>query len=133
MKSYLYLLMFIVILSAAYAEEKAVKNFVKGEGFELSAKAQKKMGISFLALKGKGPWKVPEEAVVNIKFSQGVYRRYENLITFVLVNSSRADDRSVWIESVDLQDGDEVAVEGMEFLRIVEADLNSETTDSCAH
>jgi hypothetical protein len=70
---------------------------------------------------------------VKVKFTQGVYRRFKNDITFVIVNVSKAEGSSVVISSDDLESDDEVAVEGVHFLRLTEADLNSETVDNCAH
>jgi hypothetical protein len=91
------------------------------------------MNIKFKKLNGEGPWLLPVNSLVKVKFTQGVYRRFKNDITFVIVNVSKAEGSSVVISSDDLESDDEVAVEGVHFLRLTEADLNSETVDNCAH
>lgn len=111
----------------------AVTDFSKEDGYKMSDRALKKLGIGFKALQGKGPWSLPAEALVHIKQSTGVYRRYEGWITLVLVNVKSRKDGMVVLESIDLQAGDEVAVSGAIFLRMTDSDLNSETVDSCAH
>jgi predicted nucleotide-binding protein (sugar kinase/HSP70/actin superfamily) len=76
---------------------------------------------------------VPQTALIHIKHSTGVYRRWEKHITMVLVKVLKRKKGEVLIRSVDLQAGDEVAISGVPFLRMTEADLNSETIDYCSH
>ncbi|MGE3611429.1 MAG: hypothetical protein AB7I27_17685 [Bacteriovoracaceae bacterium] len=101
--------------------------------FKLQEKSLKTMGIKFEKLSGKGPWLLPSNALVKIKFTQGVYRKIDEDITYVLVSTLKADGNSVLVSSVDLESDDEVAIEGVHFLRLTEADLNSDTVDNCAH
>lgn len=107
----------------------------KGEdgNFKISEKSLQHMGISFEALKETKLWLIPVEALVKIKLSNGVYRRYQNEITYVLVKVHSHNGKTVTISSEDLEAGDEVAVKGAQFLRMAETDLNSETVDNCAH
>ncbi|MCC7442682.1 MAG: hypothetical protein IT285_13690 [Bdellovibrionales bacterium] len=99
----------------------------------MSEKALKGLGVEFQAIKGTGPWTLPAEALVQIKHTTGVYRRFEKWIAFVLVNVTGKNGNTIKISSEDLQEGDEVAVTGATFLRLTEADLNSDTVDSCSH
>ncbi len=101
--------------------------------FKLSEKSLKTMEIKFQKLNGKGPWLLPLNALVKIKFTQGVYRKIQEDITYVLVNALKTDGKSVLVSSEDLESDDEVAIEGVHFLRLTEADLNSDTVDNCAH
>ena len=101
--------------------------------FKVSDKSLKTMNIKFKKLNGEGPWLLPVNSLVKVKFTQGVYRRFKNDIAFVIVNVSKADASSVVISSDDLESDDEVAIEGVHFLRLTEADLNSDTVDNCAH
>lgn len=111
----------------------AVTEFSAEDGFKLSEKAIKNLGVSFTSIKGNGPWMIPKASLVRIKHSTGVYREWEGWITMVLVTIVGETSDTVTIKSVDLQDQDNVAITGVPFLRMTEADLNSDTVDSCAH
>lgn len=112
---------------------KAVEAFDKEEGFKLSEKATKSLGIQFNALTGAGPWKIPKEALVRIKQSTGIYRKYDGWISLVLVKVIREENNFLIITSADLETNDEVAVQGSHYLRMTDTDLNAGTVDSCAH
>lgn len=101
--------------------------------FKLKETSLKVLGVKFHKLSEPGPWQVPSSSLLNIKFSKGVYRKYDNSITFILVNIIKQDDHKIVISSPDLESGDEVAVDGVTFLRLTEADLKSDTVDACAH
>lgn len=113
----------------------AVPAGTKGEdgNFKVSEKSLAHLGVKFRSLIGSGPWKVPKESLVKIKLTQGVYRRFEGEITYVIVKSSEAGNGNLLLHSEDLEEGDEVAIEGTKYLRMAETDLNSETVDTCAH
>lgn len=114
-------------------EGGAVTAFSKDDGFKLSDKAVKNLGVVFTTVKGKGPWIIPKSAIVRIKHSTGVYRKWDGWITMVLVKILSQTKETVTIKSVDLQDQDMVAITGVPFLRMTEADLNSDTVDACSH
>lgn len=111
----------------------AIIAFSKEDGFKLSTKAQANLGVEFEKVKGSGPWVVPLSSLVKVKHVTGVYRRWENWITMVLVEVIRKNGNTAQIKSVDLESGDEIAISGVPFLRMTEADLNSDTVDACAH
>ena len=111
----------------------AVTAFTKEDGFKLSDKAVKNLGVTFKTLNGSGPWMIPKSSLVRIKHSTGVYRKWDGWITMVLVKVLNQTKETVTIKSVDLQDQDNVAITGVPFLRMTEADLNSDTVDACAH
>lgn len=119
--------------STRFGPGKAVEAFNKEDGFKLSQKAMKNLGIGFEAIKGAGPWSVPSEAVVRLKQSTGVYRRYEGWISLVLVKVLKEENGLVFIQSADLEADDEVATKGSNYLRMTDSDLNAGTVDSCAH
>ncbi len=128
MKIILYVVMTLLLNTAFGA---GTKN--EDGSFKLSSKSLRTMGIEFQKLNGNGPWSIPLSSLVKIKFTQGVYRRFQGDITFVIVNVMKVDGATVLISSEDLEQNDEVAVTGVHFLRLTEADLNSSTVDSCAH
>ncbi len=111
----------------------AVTAFSKEDGFKLSKKAIGKLGVKFKALSSNGPWKIPKESLVRIKYSTGVYRKWDGWITMVLVSVVNEGEDFYTIKSVDLQDQDEIAISSVAYLRMTEADLNSDTVDACAH
>ncbi|MBT3583676.1 MAG: hypothetical protein HN509_02115 [Halobacteriovoraceae bacterium] len=141
----LFLLM-LVLLQPSFANEKkkaettveikkgsAVSAFSKEDGFKLTNKAISNLGVTFKAIKGSGPWMIPKTALVRIKHSTGVYRKWDGWITMVLVKVIKRTKETVTIKSVDLQDRDELAITGVPFLRMTESDLNSDTVDACSH
>ncbi len=111
----------------------AVPAGTKGEDghFKVSEKSLTHLGVKFIVLKGQGPWSVPKDALVKIKLTQGVYRRFEGEITYVIVENNETNSGDLSIQSGDLEEG--VAIEGAKYLRMAETDLNSETVDNCAH
>lgn len=111
----------------------AVTAFDKEEGFKLSDQALATLTIKFAPLQGKGPWTIAHDALVTLKKSTAVYRRYQGFITLVLVKVTKQTEAGLVITSQDLEPNDEIAISGVPFLRMVDADLNSETTDGCAH
>ncbi len=111
----------------------AVKAFSEEDGFKLSEKALKNLDVNFKTLKGNGPWSIPKSAIVRIKHSTGVYRQWNHWITMVLVKILNESEDSFTIKSIDLQNQDQIAVTGVKFLRMTEADLKSDTVDSCSH
>lgn len=120
-------------LSSRFGSGKAIEAFDKEQGFKLSSKAAAAMNVSFLQLEKKGPWRLPQEAIIHLKQSTGVYRKYEGWVSMVLVKILKREGNDILIISEDLELGDEVAISGAIFLRMTDADLNSGTVDSCTH
>lgn len=119
--------------SNRFGPGKAVEAFDKEEGFKISDKAAKSLGVKFTPIANKGPWRLPIASIVHMKQSVAVYRRFGGWISMVLVKINSRENGFVEIQSADLEPGDEVAVSGVSFLRMTDADLNSGTVDSCAH
>ena len=112
----------------------AVAEFNKEEGFKISDSGLTTMGIEFTAIPaGKSSFLVPQDAIVRVKHSTGVYRRFEGWISLVLVKIVGRENGSYRITSEDLEAGDEIATRGTQFLRMTELDLNSDTVDTCSH
>jgi len=114
-------------------EGGAVIAFSAEDGFKLSEKAIKNLGVTFKRLKGAKQWTVPKSSLVHIKHSVGVYRKWDGWITMVLVKVVEKNKDTVIIQSIDLQDQDQIAITGVPFLRMTDSDLNSDTVDSCSH
>ena len=128
---WLFVFIFLLKLSDSYATSAGVKN--EDGSFKLPEQSLKILGIKFSKLNSSGPWKILKNSLVNIKFTKGVYRRYEGDIAYVIVNVLKDLGNEVLIASSDLERGDEIAIEGTTYLRLTEADLNSDTVDACTH
>lgn len=128
-------ILFILTLFSLAQFSFAAPAGTKGENghFKVSEKSLNHLGVKFMALSGTGPWTVPESALVRIKLTQGVYRRFDGELTYVIVKVSKGLNEQITIQSEDLETGDEVAITGAKYLRMAETDLNSETVDNCAH
>lgn len=125
------LIVIFILATLNNAFGAATKN--EDGSFKISDKAKKTMGILFQKLDGRSQWLLPKRSLVKIKFTEGVYRKIQGDITYVIVNVIQTNATHVLIESEDLESGDEVAIEGVHFLRLTESDLNSDTVDSCVH
>lgn len=111
----------------------AVSQYNELDGFKITARAEKNLGVTFLKLEKEKSWEIPKSALLTIKHSNAVFRKWNGWITMVLVKVGEKKGKTVKIKSVDLQAGDEIAITGVPFLRMTEADLNSDTVDACAH
>lgn len=114
---------------------QAVPAGTKGKDghFKVSEKSLNHLGVKFSLLSGSAPWTISKSALVRIKLTQGVYRRFEGELTYVIVKVVQEKNDEVKMHSEDLEAGDEVAITGAKYLRMAETDLNSETVDNCAH
>lgn len=128
-------ILFILALFSLSQFSHAVPAGTKGEDghFKVSEKSLSHLGVKFMGLSGNGPWTVPESTLVRIKLTQGVYRRFDGELTYVIVKVSKSLNGQITVQSEDLEAGDEVAIKGAKYLRMAETDLNSETVDNCAH
>ncbi len=119
--------------SQRFGPGKAIEAFDKEQGFKLSDKSASAMSITFRRLDSPSPWQLPKEAIIHLKQSTGVYRKYDGWISLVLVKIVKREGDVFFVTSQDLESSDEVAITGAPFLRMTDADLNSGTVDSCAH
>lgn len=126
-----FLLSLLFIANTTYAGPAGTK--AENGNFKVSEKSLSHLGVKFQTLTGNGPWQVPSDALVKIKLTTGVYRRYEGELTYVIVKKLSELNGTVTIQANDLEVNDEVAITGTKFLRMAETDLNSETVDNCAH
>lgn len=116
--------------SAPPTKDGAAKALEEGE-FSITEKAEKTMGIQWTVLQGAGPWRVPAETVMSIKFTKAAYRKFEGRITLVILDKIKKEGDSYWISSPDLQEGDAIAIKGVKYLRLTEMDLFQGAVDSC--
>lgn len=124
-------IMLVLLSWESFGASAGVRN--DDGSFSLSEKALKLLGVNFKTLQSDGPWEVPKSSLVKIKFTQGVYRRFEHTITYVIVKVLKENEHTLIIAAPDLQARDEIAVSAVTYLRLAEADLNSTTVDNCSH
>lgn len=108
----------------------AAKAYEEGE-FSITEKAEKRLGVKWLNIQGKGPWKVPSETIMRLKFTKAAYRKFEGRITMIVLETVKQEGDFVWINSPDLEPGDEIAIKGVKYLRLTELDLFQGAVDSC--
>jgi len=111
----------------------AIIKYNSEDGFQLRDEAVQFMGIKFLPLHGNPPWKIPESALVRVKYSTGVYRKYQDWISFVLVEVISSSASESLVRSRDLEKGDQIAITGGSELRLTERDLTNDAQDTCSH
>lgn len=126
-----FLIMLLLLANTSFAGPAGTKG--EDGNFKVSEKSLKHLGVTFQALEGNGPWSIPSDALVKIKLTLGVYRRFDGEITYVIVKKISEGQGVATIQTEDLEPGDEVAITGTKFLRMAETDLNSDTVDNCAH
>ncbi|MBF0300728.1 MAG: hypothetical protein HQK51_18585 [Oligoflexia bacterium] len=122
-----------VVSDTRFGADQAVVAFTEEDGFKLSERASKTLGIKFIPIQGQKQFTTHKSALVKIKATKGVYRRYEGWISYVLINDVKIDGEKITFSSDDLQSGDEVAISGTDFLRMTEVDLTTSTVAGCAH
>ena len=127
------LIIAILFLTSAIVNATPAAQKNEDGSFKISEKSLTALGVVFAGLSSQGPWILPKDSIVKVNFTEGVYRRYEGDITFVIVKVLNTNGNNVTLTSQDLEAGDEVATKGTSFLRLAEADLNSGTVDACAH
>lgn len=91
------------------------------DGFRLSDKAKKVIGLVAKPL-GSKPHMIPPSALVNYGDRVGVYRLRNGWFKLIEIQNSDAPQASVATSSTELNDDDQIAVEGVALLRVSEMD-----------
>lgn len=81
------------------------------ESFKVSEVALEFLGIKTMKLRGAGNWVIPQAARVRVRDLDGIYKKSGGSFVFVSVRS--------------LREGDEIAIHGVTYLRMIEADSKS--------
>lgn len=103
--------------------DKAVLEASAGQGLKLSDRALKRLGVRTERLSGRGPFRLPIEALVYSTEDVGVYRLRDGWYKHVDVAVSAKDKASVSVSSGELRAGDQVVVAGAALLRMAELDV----------
>jgi hypothetical protein len=98
----------------------------KEKPLRISDKAKSHLKVQFIAVSGKSPWTLPRMALVQVKDRSGIYKKHDETLEFVEIQVVKSDKEKVTFTTKDLHAGDEVVVQGTQFIRIIESELNSE-------
>lgn len=104
---------------------KAVEAFDPDQGFKLSAKAEKALGVESSPLRGKAPYRMPAVSLVFYQENVAVYRIREGWIKLVGVQVQERTKKDAVIRTADLGPNDRVVTSGVGLLRVTEMDLTS--------
>ena len=107
-------------------EEKTVLATSDENGFRLSEKAQKTLGLGFLRLEGAAPWKIPSGSLVVFQDRIGVYRLRDGSFKLVEVEVTDRSASGITVRCPDLKSSDQIVVEGAAHLRVADLGASEE-------
>lgn len=114
-------------------EGKGIVEYNEKEGFRLSPEATKNFSLKTQTLFGKGPWTLPLSAVLYSGEEVNLYRLREGHVKRIDFKIQRKTKETLVVSSSDLTVGDQVAIDGVGFLRIAELAATGQTPDGHAH
>lgn len=91
------------------------------DGFRLSEKAKKVIGLVTKPL-GSKPRTIPPSALVNYGDRIGVYRLRSGWFKLIELQNSSAANTTLNVNTSELKDEDEIAVDGVALLRVSDMD-----------
>lgn len=106
--------------SAKVGPDKGILEADEHDGFKLSPEALKNFDIKTQKLRGKGPWSLTKRAQVRTGEETNFFRLREGFFKRIDFQVVRKSSEEVFVNSKELQDGDEIVTSGMGFLRIAE-------------
>lgn len=105
---------------AVRSKENGITAIKEGMGFQLSPEAKKNFAITFYPLKGKGPWDIPNAALVFMQEEVSLFRNREGFFQRVHFQVAHKSE-TIWrVTSDELMPGDQIVLTGLGFLRIAE-------------
>ncbi|MBL7542592.1 MAG: hypothetical protein JNL11_02195 [Bdellovibrionaceae bacterium] len=125
------LLCTVITISAVSQEEatgfRAGPNMAATEaslkdGFKLTDKAKEVIGVKTKSI-GSKPYSIPNEALVHYGDKVGVYRLRDGWFKLIEVQKTNKDSGTSTISSSDLNEKDQIAIEGVALLRVSEMDI----------
>lgn len=119
--------------SSSVGPDKGITDYDDHSGFKLSSEAVKNFALKFQTLSGKNSWSIPNSAILYSGEEVNVYRvraGFYKRVDFRLISK---DDKQTQIKSVDLQEGDQIVVEGIGFLRAAEIVVTDGAPEGHSH
>ncbi len=109
-----------------YPKETAVTAVSTENGFRLSEKAKKTLGLGFLKLDTQPPWKIPAESLVVYQDHSGVYRLRDGWFKLVQVDVTYRSASELTIQCPDLKSPDEIVTQSVAHLRVADLGTSEE-------
>ncbi len=98
----------------------------KDKPLKISDKAKAHLKVEFANINGKSPWTLPKTALVQVKDRTGIYKKHGDTMEFVEIQVISSDKEKFTFTTKDVHVGDAVVVQGTQFIRMIESELNSE-------
>jgi hypothetical protein len=92
------------------------------DGFKLTDKAKEVIGVKIKNI-GSKPYSIPSGALVHYGDKLGVYRVRDGWFKLVEVQSTNKENGTSTISSSELNEKDQIAIEGVALLRVSEMDI----------
>ncbi len=118
---------------ARFGPGKAITAANKKDGIQLSEKAVKTLGLSYVAATGDGTFKLPFKTAVFFQDEVGVYRLkngWHKLIEVQLISKTASE---VVVKTAELKAGDQIAKDGVPLLRAAELEAWGGSGDGHGH
>ncbi len=118
---------------ARFGPDKAITAANKKDGIQLSEKAAKTLGLSYVAASGDGTFKLPFKTAVFFQDEVGVYRLkngWHKLIEVQLISKTMSE---VVVKTSELKSGDQIANDGVPLLRAAELEAWGGSGDGHGH
>lgn len=112
---------------------KAITAANKKDGIQLSEKASKTLGLSYVTVSGNGTFRVPLKSVVFSQDEVGIYRfkaGWHKLLDVELVSKTASE---AVIKTPELNSGDQIAKDGVPLLRAAELEAWGGSGDGHGH
>jgi hypothetical protein len=116
-----------------FAPGKAITAASKKDGIQLSDKASKTLGLTYVNVTGGGTFKVPFKSVVFFQDEAGIYRFKNGWHKMIEVEVVSRTATEVIIKTSELHSGDQIAKEGVPLLRAAELEAWGGSGDGHGH
>lgn len=101
-------------------ENKGIVEANKEKGFKLSPEAEKNFAVKKIKIKSSSSIELPLSAIATSTVEVNVYRFRDGFYKRIDFNQISKNQEKIFIKSLDLKEGDEVAISGLGFLRVSE-------------
>ena len=111
--------------SVRVGPDKAVTEFNTENGFILSKKAYEILEIKMQKLSGESSYIVERNGIVYYQDKIGIYRLRNERFKLVPITILQKKGDQITISSKDLNEGDQIAIQGAGLLRVTELDISA--------
>jgi len=112
---------------------KGVTAYDEHEGFKLSTEAQNRMKFAYKKTESPGMITIPREGLAQVLKDNHIYLHKNEFFKSIDVEIKSKTKDTYIVTSKELEPGTEVVVKGVNFLRVIEMDLNSGVEEQGDH